>query len=58
MDYQDFFRERYEREDPWHFGSCPFEKIRHDAMIEFALSLRPRLFSISAAAKAISSSGF
>ncbi|MGE5527739.1 MAG: class I SAM-dependent methyltransferase [Patescibacteria group bacterium] len=43
MDYQEFFRERYEREeDPWHFGTCPFEKIRHAAMIEFALTMRPR----------------
>ena len=42
MDYQSFFRERYAQEDPWHFGSCPFEKIRQDAMIEFALSMRPQ----------------
>lgn len=42
MDYQSFFRERYEQEDPWHFGSCPFEGTRHAAMIEFALSLHPR----------------
>lgn len=42
MDYVDFYRRMYESEDPWHFGTSPFEAVRHAAMIEFALSLSPR----------------
>lgn len=42
MDYADYFRRMYDREDPWSFGSSPFEKIRHSAMAEFILSLSPR----------------
>ena len=42
MDYQEYFRQKYEQEDPWRFGSCPFEKTRHAAMSELALLKAPR----------------
>lgn len=42
MDYRETFRRAYDTIDPWHFGESPFEKVRHDAMSRFALTLRPR----------------
>lgn len=41
MDYKEYFRRIYEVEDPWHYGTSLFEKVRFGAMTEFALACSP-----------------
>lgn len=42
MDYREFHRQKYEVEDPWHYGTSLYEKVRHAAMVEFVLARQPR----------------
>lgn len=42
MDYVEYYRQKYQVEDPWHFGDSPYEKVRHAAMIEFVRHLNPK----------------
>lgn len=38
MDYASILREKYREEDPWHYATCLYERVRHAAMAEFALA--------------------
>lgn len=43
MDYKGFFQEKYHQtEDPWHFETSLYERVRHAAMTEFALAQSPQ----------------
>ncbi len=41
MNGKEFFMKKYSQKDPWNYGGCPYEKIRHSALGELAMELKP-----------------
>lgn len=41
MKNRDYFQKIYKNNDPWHYASDPFERIRLEAMVEFVSLINP-----------------